>query len=162
MEIAGLGDRQFSNEEAFIVRHFAADVCYQTHGWMSKNNDSIHSDLMLMMQKSKNSVVQQLFPEEGNMTAQEMAGRSHKGKKNTRFETLTSKFQTDLTSLMRLLGTTKSHFIRCINPNLQMVPGVLNRPGVITQLRCSGMLDALRIMQAGFPTRCLFTDLKER
>ena len=41
-------------------------------------------------------------------------------------------------------------------------PGVINRQGVLTQLRCSGMLEALRIMQAGFPTRCLFTDLYAR
>ena len=46
VEVAGVGGRRFRNEDAFIIRHFAADVCYQTKGWLSKNNDGIHADLM--------------------------------------------------------------------------------------------------------------------
>ena len=36
---------------------------------------------------------------------------------------------------------------RCINPNLKRKPSLLGRVGVMTQLKCSGMLEALQIMQ---------------
>ena len=53
MQIAGVGGRRFKNEDAFIIRHFAADVCYQTKGWLAKNNDGIHSDLMNILKVSE-------------------------------------------------------------------------------------------------------------
>ena len=80
---------------------------------------------------------------------------------------------------MKKLSKTKSNFIRCINPNIHAKPNCVDSPSVMTQvcrsllrlsldfsltavpqqLRCSGMLEALHIMQAGFPTRCYFNDL---
>jgi myosin heavy subunit len=44
-----MGARRFLEKDAFIVRHFASDVCYQTKGWMSKNNDATHDDLAAIM-----------------------------------------------------------------------------------------------------------------
>ena len=151
------------NEEAFIIRHFAADVCYQTRGWLAKNNDAIHGDLLNMIQDSKEKTLSNLFAEDlSNVDDDDKVGRPEKANKSTRYATISTKFTTDLESLMKTLSETQSHFIRCINPNLKMQPGLIGRSGVITQLRCSGMLEALQIMQAGFPTRCLFTDLHMR
>mmetsp|Transcript_8414 Transcript_8414/g.11332 ORF Transcript_8414/g.11332 Transcript_8414/m.11332 type:complete len:944 (+) Transcript_8414:798-3629(+) len=160
--IPGLGGRRFRNEDAFIIKHFAANVCYQTKGWLGKNNDSIHKDLFTVIQKSKSRLLLSLFPVAQEEEGEPLQGQGKGEKKSGRFATISNKFYQDLTGLMQTLNLTESSFIRCINPNLHRKPGLINREGVLTQLRCSGMLEALRIMQAGFPTRCLFTDLYSR
>lgn len=42
---------------------------------------------------------------------------------------------------------------RCIKPNAQSQPGSLAPPYVLEQLRAGGVLEAVRIACAGFPTR---------
>eukprot|EP01104_Vermistella_antarctica_P010695 TRINITY_DN286_c1_g1_i1.p1 TRINITY_DN286_c1_g1~~TRINITY_DN286_c1_g1_i1.p1 ORF type:complete len:1217 (-),score=447.82 TRINITY_DN286_c1_g1_i1:89-3739(-) len=138
--------KRFRMDEAFVVRHFAADVCYATDGFLEKNNDTLHNDLIMLMRTSGSKFVEELFVDSG------VVGRS-------RHATITNRFYDGLTSLMTRLKSTCSNFIRCINPNPEQVPGKINSPLVMQQLRCSGMLEALRIMAAGFPTRCYFTDL---
>ena len=41
-------------------------------------------------------------------------------------------------------------------------PNAFNGGHVLHQLRCSGMMEALRLMHAGFPTRCPYEDLYDR
>ena len=58
-----------------------------------------------------------------------------------------------------LMGTLKEcqpHFIRCIKPNPASQPGQLAPEYVLEQLRAGGVLEAVRIACAGFPTRKLF------
>lgn len=45
---------------------------------------------------------------------------------------------------------------RCIKPNPESRPGSLTPPYVLEQLRAGGVLEAVRIASAGFPTRKLF------
>lgn len=57
------------------------------------------------------------------------------------------------------MGTLKQcqpHFIRCIKPNPESKPGQLAPEYVLEQLRAGGVLEAVRIACAGFPTRKLF------
>jgi hypothetical protein len=42
---------RFGNEE-FIVKHFAGDVLYDADGLISKNNDSLHDDLKILLSNS--------------------------------------------------------------------------------------------------------------
>ena len=44
-----------------------------------------------------------------------------------------------------------AHFVRCIKPNPELVPQRLHGENVVNQLRMSGMLDAVRLIQAGHP-----------
>lgn len=64
-----------------------------------------------------------------------------------------------LGNLADTLSKTSSNFIRCIKPNDVKQPGVFQGPKVIDQLRCSGMMEALKLMHEGYPTRCMFDDL---
>jgi Myosin head (motor domain) len=152
-DVPGIGSLKLTQEEAFIVRHFAADVCYQTTGFLEKNNDTLHSDLLLLMSNKAGDFVSMLFKAGG------IAGTDQP---RSRFGTLSGTFLSGISDLMARLSTTSSNFIRCINPNEVMKPALINSPACMTQLRCSGMLEALVIMQAGYPTRCLFTDLHAR
>jgi myosin heavy subunit len=63
---------------------------------------------------------------------------------------------------MIFVQATNSHFVRCINPNRIKKAGNFAGGHVLHQLRCSGMMEALRLMHAGFPTRCPFDALYDR
>ena len=58
--------------------------------------------------------------------------------------------------LMGTLVQCQPHFIRCIKPNPASQPGQLDPEYVLEQLRAGGVLEAVRIACAGFPTRKLF------
>eukprot|EP00299_Pterocystis_sp_00344_P009852 c4277_g1_i1.p1 GENE.c4277_g1_i1~~c4277_g1_i1.p1 ORF type:complete len:1130 (+),score=294.46 c4277_g1_i1:451-3390(+) len=146
--------KSVNKDEAFVIRHFAGDVCYSLEGFLDKNNDTLQQDLLLAVMQSKSAFLLELFPEHKELAADKMKG--------TRFASVSNKFSTQLESLMEVLHATSSHFIRCIKPNPQQKPNLYDRFSVMTQLRCSGMLDALRLMHEGFPTRCPYDDLYER
>lgn len=42
--------RELREDSCFIVRHYAADVCYQTGQFLEKNNDSLHASLETLME----------------------------------------------------------------------------------------------------------------
>ncbi|KAK1380447.1 hypothetical protein POM88_027191 [Heracleum sosnowskyi] len=64
-----------------------------------------------------------------------------------------SKFKGQLFQLMQRLENTTPHFIRCINPNNFQSPGLYEQGLVLQQLRCSGVLEVVRISRSGFPIR---------
>jgi myosin-5 len=61
--------------------------------------------------------------------------------------------QGQLNKLMQRLGSTEPHFIRCIKPNTQQLPNVVDQELVLQQLRCCGVLEVVRIARSGYPTR---------
>ena len=52
---------------------------------------------------------------------------------------------------MRSLTSSRPNFVRCINPNSNKAPYSFKRPYVEQQLRCGGLVEALRF--ASFPQR---------
>ena len=52
--------------------------------------------------------------------------------------------------------------MRCIKPNPRLAPGELHGESVIGQLRHSGTLDAVALIQSGYPTRIPYADIKAR
>lgn len=59
---------------------------------------------------------------------------------------------------MANIGTTKPHYIRCIKPNAENVPDKFDADLVLSQLRCCGVIEAVRVSRAGFPNRLPLTD----
>ena len=53
--------------EAFIVRHYAGDVCYEAKGgsWLEKNNDTLPADLENDVSTSTVAILRQLFATRG-------------------------------------------------------------------------------------------------
>jgi myosin heavy subunit len=49
--------------------------------------------------------------------------------------------------------STHPFFVRCVNPNDVKKPDAFTDHIVSRQLRCGGLLEALRILKLGFPTR---------
>ena len=60
---------------------------------------------------------------------------------------------------MTELQSSQAHFVRCIKPNPKLVPQEIHGENVINQLRMSGMLDAVKLIQSGYPTRIPYEDI---
>lgn len=145
--------KRLMDSEAFVINHFAGEVVYETKHFLAKNNDTIHDELINILADSSTKFVSSLF-------AKEVDEDTTYGPSGGRFKSVSKQFNTQLQSLMAKLNVTTSHFIRCIKPNAEQKPRKFDPNSVMTQLRYSGMCAALQLMQAGFPTRISFLELK--
>ena len=64
-----------------------------------------------------------------------------------------SQFSSQLSSLRSRIDATVPHYIRCLKPNDDMVPDTFDQTMIVDQLRCGGVLEAVRVSRAGYPTR---------
>ena len=84
------------------------------------------------------------------------------GQKAAQNVSVGAQFRASMAELIGTLQGTRSHFIRCIKPNAQRAAFALTPSIARAQLRCCGVLEAVRVSQAGFPTRMPFVELLER
>ncbi|CAH1962799.1 unnamed protein product [Acanthoscelides obtectus] len=139
--------RSIRDDEGFLVRHFAGAVCYQTKYFIEKNNDALHASLESIIKESRNKLIETLFS----------TSMAQKGKLN--FVSVGSKFKTQLGELMEKLKSNGTNFIRCIKPNNKMVDHQFDGSLSLMQLKCSGMISVLELMEYGYPSRTSFADL---
>ena len=149
----GKGQR-LTHKEAFVVTHFAGEVVYRTEGWLRKNTDSLHEDLQVCMSSSTSKILAKLFSV-GTINA--ITGGARGGGKRAGY--VAEKYARQLEDLMRTLRASHSHFVRCIKPNHQQEPNRFVNELVLSQLRNSGMVDAVRLLSAGYSTRLPFDTL---
>ncbi|XP_010476915.1 PREDICTED: myosin-5 [Camelina sativa] len=135
----------------FTISHYAGEVTYQSDNFLDKNRDYIVAEHQALFTASNCSFVASLFH-----ALHEDSSRSSK------FSSIGSRFKQQLHSLMETLNGTEPHYIRCIKPNNVLKPGVFENFNVIHQLRCGGVLEAIRISCAGYPTRLAFYDFLDR
>ena len=76
--------------------------------------------------------------------------------------TVSSAYMSQMDALQKDLLECAPHFIRCIKSNRVSASSLFDGAYVLMQLRCSGMMEALELMQAGFPTRCPYRELANR
>ncbi|KAF6210863.1 hypothetical protein GE061_013974 [Apolygus lucorum] len=72
--------------------------------------------------------------------------------------TVTAQFQQSLISLMDTLNQANPFFIRCIKSNSNKVPNTFDDETVQRQLRYTGMLETVRIRQAGYNVRLTYDE----
>ncbi|XP_058614068.1 unconventional myosin-VIIa isoform X2 [Onychostoma macrolepis] len=141
-----------SHETQFGVQHFAGVVHYETKGFLEKNRDSLHSDIIQLVHTSKNKFIKQIFQAD---VAMGMETRK-------RSPTLSSQFKRSLELLMRTLSVCQPFFVRCIKPNELKKPMMFDRGLCVRQLRYSGMMETIRIRRAGYPIRYTFAEFVDR
>ncbi|XP_016332831.1 unconventional myosin-VIIa isoform X2 [Sinocyclocheilus anshuiensis] len=137
-----------SHETQFGIQHFAGVVHYETKGFLEKNRDSLHSDIIQLVHSSKNKFIKQIFQAD---VAMGMETRK-------RSPTLSSQFKRSLELLMRTLSVSQPFFVRCIKPNELKKPMMFDRGLCVRQLRYSGMMETIRIRRAGYPIRYTFAE----
>ncbi|KAG4959318.1 hypothetical protein JHK87_035951 [Glycine soja] len=135
----------------FTVVHYAGEVQYQSEQFLDKNKDYVVPEHQDMLSASKCSFVSGLFPPISEETA-----------KSAKFSSIGSRFKLQLQQLMDALSLTEPHYIRCVKPNSLLKPCIFENMNVIQQLRSGGVLEAVRIKCAGFPTHWTFHDFLTR
>lgn len=143
-------------KDSFVVSHYAGPVSYLPDNFMEKNIDTLNSDLLTLMNESSVRDVKILFED------QEVISSSTAGGKKPALRSIAWHFQAQLSSLMSMLGSTESHFIRCVKSNDACKPLVFDSELVHRQLVYSGVFEVVKIQQSGLPFRFLHNEFYER
>ncbi|XP_031488520.1 myosin-17-like [Nymphaea colorata] len=129
----------------FTISHYAGEVTYLADLFLDKNKDYVVAEHQALLSASQCPFVTSLFP-----PLPEDASKSSK------FSSIGARFKLQLQSLMETLSSTEPHYIRCVKPNNVLKPAIFENFNIIQQLRCGGVLEAIRISCAGYPTRRTF------
>lgn len=136
----------------FTVRHYAGKVTYQTQTFLDKNRDYVVVEHCNVLSPSKCPLIAALF----SSMSEETTRSSYK------FSSVSSRFKQQLQALMETLNSTEPHYIRCIKPNSLNRPHIFENQSILQQLRCGGVLEAVRISLAGYPTRRTYAEFVDR
>uniref|UniRef100_A0AAR2JPA2 Myosin VIIAa n=1 Tax=Pygocentrus nattereri TaxID=42514 RepID=A0AAR2JPA2_PYGNA len=146
-------------ETQFGIQHFAGIVYYETRGFLEKNRDTLHGDIIQLVHSSKNKFIKQIFQADVAMVMYSVLYVSLTRKRSP---TLSSQFKRSLELLMRTLSVCQPFFVRCIKPNEYKKPMLFDRELCVRQLRYSGMMETIRIRRAGYPIRYTFVEFVDR
>ncbi|GMN25632.1 hypothetical protein TIFTF001_001010 [Ficus carica] len=135
----------------FTIAHYAGEVLYQSDQFLDKNKDYVVPEHQDLLSVSKCSFVAGLFPPLKEETT-----------KSSKFSSIGSRFKLQLQQLMETLNSTEPHYIRCVKPNNLLKPAIFENVNIMQQLRCGGVLEAIRISCAGYPTRRPFFEFINR
>jgi len=123
-------------------KHYADNVKYDLAEFIAKNMEKLHNDTKKMFNTSDLKLVQ------------EVAGG--RVRRSRGFKSVTSVFSKALNLLMANLKATEPYFVRCVNPNKKKTGTFFKRQVVEDQLRCGGIIEALRVLKLGYPTRVTY------
>uniref|UniRef100_A0A0E0HR60 Myosin motor domain-containing protein n=2 Tax=Oryza nivara TaxID=4536 RepID=A0A0E0HR60_ORYNI len=135
----------------FTICHYAGEVLYQSDQFLDKNKDYVVAEHQELLSASKCSFISGLFPPLPEETS-----------KSSKFSSIGARFKQQLQALMETLNSTEPHYIRCVKPNNVLKPAIFENVNVMQQLRCGGVLEAIRISCAGYPTRRTFYEFLHR
>jgi len=136
----------------FALFHFAGKVTYQTDLFLEKNRDYVIAEHQNLLSSSKCSFISGLFA----------SHQDDPSKSSYKFSSVASRFKQQLQALMETLSSTEPHYIRCIKPNSLNCPQKFENGSVLQQLRSGGVLEAIRISLAGYPTRRTYSEFINR
>lgn len=139
---------RFKNDH-FCVKHYAYDVEYASEGFMEKNRDQVNVDLLMVVAASKEAFMASLMSNSPHIKTPNRASTA-------------ASFKNSLNSLMEMIRSTDTHYVRCIKPNEQKKPATFDGPHVLQQLQACGILETIRISAAGYPGRWSFKEFATR
>ncbi|KAK4441603.1 Myosin-9 [Sesamum alatum] len=139
----------------FTVAHYAGEVQYQSDQFLDKNKDYVVAEHQDLLTASTCPFVAALFPP----LPEEPTKSSNKSSK---FSSIGSRFKLQLQQLMDTLNSTEPHYIRCVKPNNLFKSSIFENANVMQQLRCGGVLEAIRISCSGYPTHMTFDEFLRR
>ncbi|KAL3655801.1 hypothetical protein CASFOL_000197 [Castilleja foliolosa] len=140
------------SETDFFISHYAGKVNYQTETFLDKNRDYVVVEHCNLLASSRCPLIACLFPP----LPEESSRSSYK------FSSVAARFKQQLQALMETLGSTEPHYVRCVKPNSFNKPNRFETSSILHQLRCGGVLEAVRISLAGYPTRKTYHEFVDR
>ncbi|KAM6187533.1 uncharacterized protein WM294_016690 [Sarcoramphus papa] len=153
----------------FSIIHYAGKVQYTAGGFLEKNRDTLPANIRGLFINSITPLLSVLFTATVSRTGTLMPHVKAKvipaadDKFNsTRKQSAGAQFRHSLMVLMERMYSANPHFVRCIKPNSQKKPGVVDSQVVLQQLRYNGLLETIRIRRDGFSWRPSFEEFAER
>eukprot|EP00966_Prymnesium_polylepis_P325623 7381597-Prymnesium_polylepis.1 len=182
------GARGTADDNAFVISHFAGDVCYTCTNFLEKNTDQLSAQFETELKASKQIIVSQMvtfhqgkpLSGTGGKETPRMARKTSAAAVSARNLNTTArggqkgqpgpqqsgsvgkKFLVSLKQLMREIATTHPYFVRCIKPNNSLKPVEFATSMVLGQLEKSGTIECVKLMQEGYPSRAPYEDLTHR
>jgi myosin-5 len=148
---------------SFGIHHYAGKVMYDAESFISRNQDTLPTDLSELCAKSANTVVASVMADDTEPEAPRGGrGPPKRQKSNLVAPTVWGKYKTQLASLMGSLRKTESRYIRCIKPNMAKKPVLLEHIPTVEQLRCAGVIAAVTLSRSAFPNKINNTVVRYR
>ena len=135
-------------------------------GFVEKNADPVDLNVNKVLSKSGLSVISSLFeykPPKPAAKAPPSTRGSVAGRKNQLGkQTICVSFLEQLDDLVATLGESNPRYVRCIKPNSNFSEVEFHSKDSNRQLRCAGMLEAIRIRKAGYAVRIKMGEFVQR
>ena len=149
-------------EQQFAIHHYAGLVEYDIEGFVEKNRDELPKEASDLLLSSTNDFVRRLAnilqpptPVVKNKLQSPRSGASHR-------PTVGVQFSSQLQSLRCKIDETSPHYIRCLKPNNSLVSDVFDPALIADQLRCAGVIEAVRVSRLGYPQRYSYNQFISR
>ena len=150
----------------FSIQHYAGLVEYSAVNFLEKNKDELPKETTDLLSASSYGFVSKLAQilSESTSVKTDKAGpqnRSLSRSKSARNittsslmrESVGSQFSSQLRDLRSRIADTAPHYVRCLKPNDDLIPYNFQPLVIADQLRCAGVLEAIRVSRVGFPHR---------
>ncbi|KAL7473673.1 hypothetical protein ACHAXS_014162 [Conticribra weissflogii] len=140
-----VGARQFG------VFHYAGLVEYDTDGFVEKNRDELPREATELLLSSSSGFVKELAAIISSSAAPEPTKGARAGPKKS--VTVGGHFSKQLSELRAKIDLTSPHYVRCLKPNGALIPDHFDPLMIVDQLRCAGVVEAVRVSRVGYPQR---------
>lgn len=158
--------------DVFSIVHYAGAVEYTIDNFIQKNKDTVNKDLISTLWSSELDLIQEMFAEEFNESKAMSSPSSAVDRKNkwdpksrdkdASKATVTKRFQQSLTKLVTMLANSQRHYVRCIKPNDLQQSLVFSGNKVLTQLKCNGVFETIKMRKAGYASHTPYQDFYNR
>lgn len=162
--------RTMEAQLSFAIHHYAGLVEYDTSFFLEKNKDELPKETTELLRSSKYPFLSLLGHELTETSSPSTP--SHSLSKNSRQlkrtpssllrDSVGTQFCSQLRVLRKRIETTEPHYVRCLKPNDELQPDSFNPLVIADQLRCAGVLEAIRVSRVGFPNRYFHTHFVQR
>jgi myosin heavy subunit len=157
-------------QTVFVVAHYAGQVAYSSGTFVAKCRDARPEDLVSLLAHSACAFTRALLLTDAEVAANGApicggtggGGTGGGGGGGTGSSSLGLQFKAQLGVLLETIGRGASHYVRCLTPNHAKLAGVFEPLTVLHQLRCSGLIDAVRVARQGHPSRLTHHAFLER
>ena len=166
-------------QTVFVVAHYAGRVAYSSGTFVAKSRDARPDDLVSLLAHSACAFTRALLLTDAEVAASGgncggnygncggtggggSGGGGGGGSGGGGSSSLGLQFKAQLGVLLETIGRGASHYVRCLTPNRAKLAGVFEPLTVLHQLRCSGLIDAVRVARQGHPSRLTHHAFLER
>jgi myosin heavy subunit len=139
-------DSSRTQHEDFLIHHYAGPIIYTVKDFIQKNRDSLYDHVYDVVSQTKDQIVQDIYPKRESDSGDQLS------------QTVGRRFLGQLVYLVQMLRETETRFVRCIKTNHQYQPQMVDRNAVLNQLVCSGVMAALEVRRAGYPSRMTYRE----